>query len=85
MSGMILCVSRMGPGSQQSLVFLGLPDLKKLCCVTLTLQDDDDDELRSKQMKTCRCSYYMHGLWLQMMSRDEDGVKRSSQGHSVGL
>uniref|UniRef100_UPI0037E78BDA uncharacterized protein C18orf63 homolog n=1 Tax=Semicossyphus pulcher TaxID=241346 RepID=UPI0037E78BDA len=37
----------------QSLFFLGLPDLKKLCCVTLTLLEEDD-EPRSKQIKTCR-------------------------------
>ncbi|KAI3355550.1 hypothetical protein L3Q82_018377 [Scortum barcoo] len=37
---------------QQSLFFLGLPDLKKLCCVDLTLQEDE--EPRNKQIKTCR-------------------------------
>ncbi|XP_045901408.1 uncharacterized protein C18orf63 [Micropterus dolomieu] len=42
----------MNVGVQQSLFFLGLPDLKKLCCITLTLQEDE--ELRSKQIKTCR-------------------------------
>ncbi|XP_047193825.1 uncharacterized protein C18orf63 [Hippoglossus stenolepis] len=38
-------------GVQQSLFFLGLPDLKNLVCVTLTLFDE---EPRSKQIKTCR-------------------------------
>ncbi|XP_028425811.1 uncharacterized protein C18orf63 homolog [Perca flavescens] len=37
---------------QQHLYFLGLPDLKKLCCVTLALPEDQ--ELRSTQIKTCR-------------------------------
>eukprot|EP00064_Thunnus_orientalis_P023251 superscaffoldBa00008607_g23484 len=40
-------------GAQQSLFFLGLPNLKKLCCVTLSLQEEDE-EPRSKQIKTCR-------------------------------
>lgn len=48
-----LCVRRMSGGVQQSMFFLGLPDLKKLCCITLTLQEEDE-ELRSKQIKTCR-------------------------------
>ncbi|XP_041817846.1 uncharacterized protein C18orf63-like [Chelmon rostratus] len=43
----------MSAGVQQSMVFLGLPDLKKLVCVTLTLQEEEE-ELRSKQIKTCR-------------------------------
>uniref|UniRef100_A0A3B4UW09 DUF4708 domain-containing protein n=1 Tax=Seriola dumerili TaxID=41447 RepID=A0A3B4UW09_SERDU len=43
----------MSGGVQQSLFFLGLPDLKKLVCVTLTLQEEDE-EPRSKQIKTCR-------------------------------
>ncbi|XP_069368417.1 uncharacterized protein C18orf63 homolog [Paralichthys olivaceus] len=38
-------------GVQRSLSFLGLPDLKNLVCVSLTLFDE---EPRSKQMKTCR-------------------------------
>ncbi|KAL4001561.1 Fc receptor-like protein [Sarotherodon galilaeus] len=37
----------------QSLYFLSLPDPKQLVCVTLTLQDEGE-ELRSKQIKTCR-------------------------------
>ncbi|XP_042255519.1 uncharacterized protein C18orf63 isoform X4 [Thunnus maccoyii] len=44
---------RMVGGAQQSLFFLGLPNLKKLCCVTLSLQEEDE-EPRSKQIKTCR-------------------------------
>ncbi|XP_029384642.1 uncharacterized protein C18orf63 homolog isoform X2 [Echeneis naucrates] len=43
----------MSGGVQQSLFFLSLPDLKKLVCVTLTLQAAGE-ELRSKQIKTCR-------------------------------
>ncbi|XP_070709476.1 uncharacterized protein C18orf63 homolog [Pempheris klunzingeri] len=43
----------MSAGVQQSMFFLGLPDLKKLVCVTVTLPEDDQD-LRSKQIKTCR-------------------------------
>ncbi|GLD61456.1 uncharacterized protein AKAME5_001326400 [Lates japonicus] len=43
----------MSGGVQQSLFFLGLPDLKKLVCVTMTLQEEDE-EPRSKQIKTCR-------------------------------
>ncbi|XP_074478091.1 uncharacterized protein C18orf63 homolog isoform X2 [Sebastes fasciatus] len=42
-----------GGVQQSSMFFLSLPDLKKLCCVTLTLQEDAE-ELRSKQIKTCR-------------------------------
>ncbi|XP_044195140.1 uncharacterized protein C18orf63 isoform X3 [Thunnus albacares] len=44
---------RMVGGAQQSSFFLGLPNLKKLCCVTLSLQEEDE-EPRSKQIKTCR-------------------------------
>uniref|UniRef100_A0A4W5PZB2 DUF4708 domain-containing protein n=1 Tax=Hucho hucho TaxID=62062 RepID=A0A4W5PZB2_9TELE len=40
-------------GGEQSLFFLILPDLSKLCCVTLSLQSDDE-EVRNKQVKTCR-------------------------------
>ncbi|KAM9416483.1 uncharacterized protein C18orf63 homolog isoform 5-T7 [Salvelinus alpinus] len=40
-------------GGEQSLFFLILPDLRKLCCVTLSLQSDDG-EVRNKQVKTCR-------------------------------
>nr|XP_046227786.1 uncharacterized protein C18orf63 [Scatophagus argus] len=43
----------MSAGVQHSMCFLGLPDLKKLCCITVTLQEEDE-ELRSRQMKTCR-------------------------------
>ncbi|XP_008287426.1 uncharacterized protein C18orf63 homolog [Stegastes partitus] len=43
----------MSGGVQQSLVFLRLPDLKKLVCVTLSLQEEDEDA-RSKQIQTCR-------------------------------
>ncbi|CAK6982371.1 uncharacterized protein C18orf63-like [Scomber scombrus] len=43
----------MSRGVQQSLFFLGLPDLKKLCCVTLSLKEEDEEQ-RSKQIKTCR-------------------------------
>ncbi|XP_030253863.1 uncharacterized protein C18orf63 homolog, partial [Sparus aurata] len=42
----------MSGGVQPSMFFLGLPDLKQLVCVTLTLQEDD--EPRSEQIKTCR-------------------------------
>ncbi|XP_030612563.1 uncharacterized protein C18orf63 homolog isoform X2 [Archocentrus centrarchus] len=52
-----LCVSavcRMSSADgHQSLHFLGLPDLKQLICITLTLQEEDE-EPRSKQIKTCR-------------------------------
>uniref|UniRef100_A0A8C7I884 DUF4708 domain-containing protein n=1 Tax=Oncorhynchus kisutch TaxID=8019 RepID=A0A8C7I884_ONCKI len=40
-------------GGEQSLFFLILPELRKLCCVTLSLQSDDG-EVRNKQVKTCR-------------------------------
>ncbi|XP_069580030.1 uncharacterized protein C18orf63 homolog [Brachyistius frenatus] len=40
-------------GGQQSLLLLGLPDLKKMLCVGLSLQPDAK-ELRSRQIKTCR-------------------------------
>uniref|UniRef100_A0A8D3D5H1 Si:ch211-152c8.2 n=1 Tax=Scophthalmus maximus TaxID=52904 RepID=A0A8D3D5H1_SCOMX len=39
-------------GVQRSLFFLGLPDLKELVCVTLSLQDDEDP--RGKQIHICR-------------------------------
>ncbi|XP_014194918.1 uncharacterized protein LOC102307916 isoform X8 [Haplochromis burtoni] len=45
-------VCRMSSG-HQSLYFLSLPDPKQLVCVTLTLQDEGE-ELRSKQIRTCR-------------------------------
>lgn len=35
------------------MVFVDLPDFSRLCCVTLTLQEVEE-ELRSQQMKTCR-------------------------------
>lgn len=35
------------------MVFVHLPDFSHLCCVTLTLQEVEE-ELRSQQMKTCR-------------------------------
>nr|XP_040025826.1 uncharacterized protein LOC120814824 isoform X2 [Gasterosteus aculeatus aculeatus] len=44
---------RMSGGVQASVFFLGLPALKNLCCVSLSLQEEDED-LRSRQMKTCR-------------------------------
>ncbi|KAK5849525.1 hypothetical protein PBY51_013853 [Eleginops maclovinus] len=40
-------------GLQQSIFFLRLPDLKKLCCVALSLQGENE-EPRSRQLKTCR-------------------------------
>ncbi|XP_034562538.1 uncharacterized protein C18orf63 [Notolabrus celidotus] len=41
--------------AHQTMFFLGLPDLRKLCCVTLTLQKQEQgEEPRSKQIKTCR-------------------------------
>uniref|UniRef100_UPI003AAD32B8 uncharacterized protein C18orf63 homolog n=1 Tax=Centroberyx gerrardi TaxID=166262 RepID=UPI003AAD32B8 len=40
-------------GGQQSLFFLSLPELRKLCCVSLSLQEEEE-ESRSRQMKTCR-------------------------------
>ncbi|XP_071399647.1 uncharacterized protein C18orf63 homolog [Centroberyx affinis] len=43
----------MSGGGQQSLFFLSLPELRKLCCVSLSLQEEEE-ESRSKQMKTCR-------------------------------
>ncbi|KAK5897688.1 hypothetical protein CgunFtcFv8_015170 [Champsocephalus gunnari] len=39
-------------GLQKSIFFLGLPDLKKLCCVSLSLRGSE--EPRSSQIKTCR-------------------------------
>ncbi|XP_028288995.1 uncharacterized protein C18orf63 homolog [Parambassis ranga] len=36
-----------------SIFFLGLPDLKNLVSVTLTVRGQDED-VRSKQIKTCR-------------------------------
>ncbi|KAJ4923924.1 hypothetical protein JOQ06_028179 [Pogonophryne albipinna] len=39
-------------GLQKSIFFLGLPDLKKLRCVSLSLQESE--EPRSSQIKTCR-------------------------------
>ncbi|XP_031164480.1 mucin-5AC isoform X2 [Sander lucioperca] len=42
----------MSAGVQQQLYFLTLPDLKKLISVTLTLPEDED--LRSRQIKTSR-------------------------------
>ncbi|KAL3040314.1 hypothetical protein OYC64_011361 [Pagothenia borchgrevinki] len=39
-------------GRQKSIFFLRLPDLKKLCCVSLSLQESE--EPRSSQIKTCR-------------------------------
>ncbi|XP_013885110.1 uncharacterized protein C18orf63 [Austrofundulus limnaeus] len=44
----------MNGGKHRSLFFLGLPDLKKLVCVTLRLREEEDEELRSQQMKSCR-------------------------------
>ncbi|KAL1006782.1 hypothetical protein UPYG_G00077020 [Umbra pygmaea] len=43
----------MSKEQEQSLMFVSLPDLRKLCCVTVSLQSDDE-EVRTKQMKTCR-------------------------------
>uniref|UniRef100_A0A3P8ZII0 DUF4708 domain-containing protein n=1 Tax=Esox lucius TaxID=8010 RepID=A0A3P8ZII0_ESOLU len=43
----------MSRGGEQSLFFLNLPDLRKLCCVTLCLESEEG-EVRNKQMKTCR-------------------------------
>ncbi|KAM4534267.1 uncharacterized protein C18orf63 homolog [Odontesthes bonariensis] len=44
----------MSGGAQKSLFFLRLPELRRLVCVTLTLQEEEDEELRSKQLKLCR-------------------------------
>ncbi|KAM4718768.1 uncharacterized protein C18orf63 homolog isoform 2-T5 [Anableps anableps] len=44
-------MSRVGP---KALFFLGLPDLNQLVCVTLSLQEEDHQEPRTSQMKTCR-------------------------------
>lgn len=46
----LMCACRMSA----ALFFLGLPDLNKLCCVVVTLREDDGEELRSRQMRTCR-------------------------------
>ncbi|KAM6971580.1 uncharacterized protein C18orf63 homolog [Tautogolabrus adspersus] len=43
----------MSGGVHQSMFFLELPDLKKLCCISLTLQEEGE-EPRSKQIKICR-------------------------------
>ncbi|XP_074549413.1 uncharacterized protein C18orf63 homolog [Halichoeres trimaculatus] len=47
-------------GAHQSMYFLGLPDLKKLCSITLTLQEEEGEELRTKQIKTCRELVLLH-------------------------
>uniref|UniRef100_A0A8C6LPU2 Si:ch211-152c8.2 n=1 Tax=Nothobranchius furzeri TaxID=105023 RepID=A0A8C6LPU2_NOTFU len=54
----------------KSLFFLGLPELKKLVCVTLSLQDEDDQEPRSKQMKACRALVLLYSDLLACPSLD---------------
>ncbi|XP_076014448.1 uncharacterized protein C18orf63 homolog isoform X2 [Genypterus blacodes] len=39
--------------AEQSLFFLSLPELKTLCCVSLSLEEDEDG-MRSRQIKMCR-------------------------------
>ncbi|KAG8009676.1 protein C18orf63 [Nibea albiflora] len=50
---------------RRAVFFLGLPDLNSLVCITVSLQEDDD--LRSKQMKTC--SYPLSCIRLQPVQR----------------
>lgn len=52
-------VYRMSGALQPSLFFLGLPDLSKLVCVTLSIQEENE-EPRSKQLKTCRLVNYYY-------------------------
>ncbi|MEQ2273736.1 hypothetical protein XENORESO_008176 [Xenotaenia resolanae] len=40
--------------SSKPLFFLGLPDLNQLVCVTLSLQEHEDQEPRTNQVKACR-------------------------------
>lgn len=41
-------------------VFLGLPDLQKLCCVVATLQENNNEDARSRQRITCRELVFLH-------------------------
>ncbi|XP_028822743.1 uncharacterized protein C18orf63 homolog isoform X2 [Denticeps clupeoides] len=52
----------MGSGCAQSLYFIALPDLRKLCCVYLSLPNEDGDEgaQRNHQVKMCRELVLMH-------------------------
>ncbi|KAM4605971.1 uncharacterized protein C18orf63 homolog [Polymixia lowei] len=43
----------MSGGREQSLFFVSVPDLKRLCCLTVSLHEDEG-QLRDKQIKTCR-------------------------------
>ncbi|MEQ2242993.1 hypothetical protein ILYODFUR_002511 [Ilyodon furcidens] len=45
---------RMNGVSSKPLFFLGLPDLNQLVCVTLSLQEHEDQEPRTNQVKACR-------------------------------
>ncbi|XP_055364524.1 uncharacterized protein C18orf63-like isoform X3 [Betta splendens] len=53
MSVLCLTVTMMSGAVQPSLFFLSLPDLSKMVSVTLSLQQEDE-ESRSSQLKTCR-------------------------------
>lgn len=45
----------MNDSKQQSLFFITLPDLHKLCAVKIILSNEvADTEIRSRQMKICR-------------------------------
>ncbi|XP_075905267.1 uncharacterized protein C18orf63 homolog isoform X2 [Nelusetta ayraudi] len=41
-------------------MFLGLPDLQKLCCVVATLQENNSEDARSRQRITCRDLVLLH-------------------------
>ncbi|RVE59095.1 hypothetical protein OJAV_G00200800 [Oryzias javanicus] len=49
-----LKTERMSGGPNKSLCFLQLPELNKLVCVPMKLHEEEEEEPRSKQMKTCR-------------------------------
>ncbi|XP_028289819.1 uncharacterized protein C18orf63 homolog isoform X2 [Gouania willdenowi] len=59
----------MSGGVASTLLFLGLPDLKSLLSVTLSLIDEDE-EVRSKQMKICRELVQLHPNLLSSPSLD---------------
>ncbi|KAM9337120.1 uncharacterized protein C18orf63 homolog [Symphorus nematophorus] len=49
----------MSAGAERSMFFLRLPELTRLCCVALSVQEEDE-EPRSKQIKTCRELVLLH-------------------------
>ncbi|XP_037661687.1 uncharacterized protein C18orf63 homolog [Choloepus didactylus] len=51
----------MNDSRQQSLFFITLPDLQKLCAIRIILSNDvADTEIRSTQMKMCRQLLFLH-------------------------